>query len=78
MTWRGKLELGLKENAASRKDNLPPCQIRGIEVPCGPGRSPEIPQARRDRIHVIELDIHGGGNQLPAVTAQILSVSVES
>jgi hypothetical protein len=77
MTWRDKSELGPKENAAYRKDNLPPCQIR-IEVPCGPGRSPEIPQARRDRIHVIELDIHGGGDQLPAATAQILSVARES
>jgi hypothetical protein len=78
MTWRDKLALGPKENAVYRKENLPPRQIRGIEVPCAPGRSPEIPQARRDRIHVIELDIHGGDNQLPAVTAQILSVTRDS
>jgi hypothetical protein len=45
MTWRDKLELGLKEDAAYRKDNLPASQIRGPEVPTGPGRSPEIPLA---------------------------------
>jgi hypothetical protein len=49
MTWRDKLELGLKEDAAFRKDNLPPSQIRGPEVPTGPGRSPEIPMARQDK-----------------------------
>jgi hypothetical protein len=69
MTWRDKLELGLKENAAYRKDNLPPCQVRGIEVPCGPGRSPEIPLARRDRVHLLELDGHDGTN-LPVGMAQ--------
>jgi hypothetical protein len=45
MTWRDKLELGLREDAAYRKDNLPPSQIRGPERPTGPGRSPEIPLA---------------------------------
>jgi hypothetical protein len=49
MTWRDKLELGLKEDAAFRKDNLPPSQVRGPELPTGPGRSPEIPLARGDR-----------------------------
>ena len=48
MTWRDKLELGLKENARYRKDNLPPSQVRGPEIPQGPGRSPEIPMARGD------------------------------
>jgi hypothetical protein len=52
MTWRDKLELGLKENAAYRKDNLPPSQIRGPELPTGPGRSPEIPLAHRDRTEI--------------------------
>jgi hypothetical protein len=52
MTWRDKLELGLKEDAAYRKDNLPPSQIRGSELPTGPGRSPEIPLACGDRTHV--------------------------
>ncbi len=49
MTWKDKLEIGLKEDATFRKDNLPPAQVRGPEVPAGPGRSPEIPAARADR-----------------------------
>jgi hypothetical protein len=52
MTWRDKLEFGLKEDAAYRKDNLPPSQIRGPELPTGYGRSPEIPLARGDRTQV--------------------------
>lgn len=52
MTWRDKLELGLKDDAAFRKDNLPPSQIRGPELPTGPGRSAEIPLARGDRTEV--------------------------
>lgn len=52
MTWRDKLELGLKEDAAFRKDNLPPSQVRGPEIPVGPGRSPEIPMARNDKTYV--------------------------
>ena len=52
MTWRDKLELGLKDDAAYRKDNLPPSQIRGPELPTGPGRSAEIPLARGDRTEV--------------------------
>ena len=48
MTWRDKLEIGLKEDAPYRKDNLPPSQVRGPEIPTGPGRSPEIPMARDD------------------------------
>ena len=52
MTWRDKAELGLKEDAAYRKDNLPRRQIRGPELPVGPGRSPEIPLARGDRTQV--------------------------
>ena len=43
MTWKDKPELGLKEEPASGRDNLPPSQIRGPELPTGPGRSPEIP-----------------------------------
>jgi len=49
MTWRDKLEIGLKEDAPYRKDNLPDSQIRGPEIPTGPGRSPEIPMARGDK-----------------------------
>jgi hypothetical protein len=52
MTWRDKLELGLKDDAAFRKDNLPPSQIRGPELAAGPGRSAEIPLARGDRTAV--------------------------
>jgi hypothetical protein len=48
MTWRDKLELGLKEDAPYRKDNLPESQVRGPEISKGPGRSPEIPLARGD------------------------------
>ena len=48
MTWRDKLEIGLKEDAPFRKDNLPERQVRGPEVPSGPGRSPVIPAARED------------------------------
>lgn len=46
MTWRDKLEIGLKENAAFRKDNLPTNEVSGPEVAQGPGRSAEIPRAR--------------------------------
>ena len=48
MTWKDKLELGLKEDAPYRKDNLPERQVRGPEVATGPGRSPEVPLARED------------------------------
>jgi len=49
MTLKDKLEIGLKEDAQYRKDNLPENQIRGPEIPAGEGRSPEIPMARDDR-----------------------------
>jgi hypothetical protein len=48
MTLKDKLEIGLKEDAVYRKDNLPDRQIRGPEIPTGEGRSPEIPMARGD------------------------------
>jgi hypothetical protein len=48
MTWKDKLEIGLKEDAPFRKDNLPDDRVRGPEVPKGPGRSPVIPAARDD------------------------------
>ena len=35
--------------AGYRKDNLPPSQVRGPEVPAGEGRSPEIPLSRDDK-----------------------------
>jgi hypothetical protein len=49
VTLKDKLEIGLKEDAPYRKDNLPAAQIRGPEIPAGAGRSPEIPEARQDR-----------------------------
>ena len=48
MTWKDKLEIGLKEDAKFRKDNLPEQQVRGPEVPAGPGRSPVIPAAKEE------------------------------
>jgi hypothetical protein len=49
MTLKDKLEIGLKEDAPYRKDNLPEEQVRGPEIPAGSGRSPEIPLARGDK-----------------------------
>jgi hypothetical protein len=49
MTWRDKLEIGLKENAPYRKDNLPLSEVVGPELPQGAGRSAEIPDARGAR-----------------------------
>ena len=49
VTLKDKLEIGLKEDAQYRKDNLPERQIRGPEIPTGEGRSPEIPMARGDK-----------------------------
>jgi hypothetical protein len=50
MTWKDKLEIGLKEDAPFRKDNLPAKEIHGPQLSTGPGRSPEIPQAREDAV----------------------------
>ena len=33
MTVRDKLEIGLKEDAPYRNDNLPDAQVRGLEIP---------------------------------------------
>jgi hypothetical protein len=49
MTLKDKLEIGLKEDAQYRKDNLPDDQVRGPEVELGAGRSPSIPAARDDK-----------------------------
>jgi hypothetical protein len=48
MTWRDKLEIGLKDDASFRKDNLPEAQVRGPEISTGEDRSPEVPAARHD------------------------------
>jgi hypothetical protein len=49
MTWKDKLEIGLKEDAPYRRDNLPDSEKdpNGPEVrPDDPTRSPEEPGAR--------------------------------
>jgi hypothetical protein len=51
MTWRDKLEIGLKEDAPFRRDNLPESQTHGTEevpAPTDAIRSPEDPAARHD------------------------------
>jgi len=58
MTWKDKLEIGLKEDAPYRKDNLPEQQVRGPEIPAGPDRSPIVPAAIDDV------------NEVPALTDQ--------
>jgi hypothetical protein len=45
MTWRDKLEIGLKHDAPFRRDNLPDDEIHGPERPAGPGRSPVVADA---------------------------------
>jgi len=71
MTLKDKLELGLKEDAPYRKDNLPEDQVRGPEIPAGPGRSPEIPLARGDKNIVPKTDETSDDSapQPPAPTA---------
>ncbi len=49
MTLKDKLEIGLKEDAPYRKDNLPADQVRGPEEESGDGRSATIPAARNDK-----------------------------
>jgi len=63
MTWRDKLEIGLKNDAPFRKDNLPESQVRGPEIPAGPGRSPIIPAAIEDAEN--PPDPKGGEEDLP-------------
>jgi hypothetical protein len=51
MTWKDKLEIGLKDDAPFRRDNLPDFQKHtgGPETkPGDPTRSPEEPGARED------------------------------
>lgn len=54
MTLKDKLEIGLKEDAPFRKDNLPEDQVRGPEVESGPGRSRGVPASRSDRNSVAD------------------------
>lgn len=49
MTWKDKLEIGLKEDAPFRRDNLPDSQKKPdgpATKPDDPTRSPEEPGAR--------------------------------
>jgi len=56
MTWKDKLEIGLKDDAAFRRDNLPDFQKRGGDAPdearngnkAATDRSPEEPGAREE------------------------------
>lgn len=64
MTWSDEREIGLKEDAPYRKDNLPESQIRGPKIPTGPGRSPEIPMAHGDENYV-QLTIPFDNEQAP-------------
>jgi len=51
VTWKDKLEIGLKDDAAFRRDNLPDSQKDPDgpdEQPGDPTRSPEEPGARED------------------------------
>ena len=49
MTWKDKLEIGLKPDAPIRKDNLPKEQVRGPQIDAGKGRSDVIPAAAGDK-----------------------------
>ncbi len=64
MTWKDKLEIGLKENAPFRKDNLPTSEVGGPELPQGPGRSAEIPRSREQPLPASKTT--GDGSRKPA------------
>jgi hypothetical protein len=49
MTWKDKLEIGLKPDAPIRKDNLPKQEVRGPQIDAGQGRSAVIPAAAADK-----------------------------
>ena len=63
MTWKDKLEIGLKNDAPFRKDNLPEQQVRGKEIPSGPGRSPVIPAAIDDVVEQPDPVAHEGAHE---------------
>ena len=63
MTWKDKLELGLKNDAPFRKDNLPESQVRGPEIDAGPGRSPIIPAAIDDAKNPIAPAVQEAGQE---------------
>lgn len=70
MTWRDKLEIGLKGDAPFRKDNLPESQVRGPQIPQGPGRSPVIPMAREDHNEVLDSEAPGGASRVTPEEAE--------
>jgi hypothetical protein len=49
MTWRDKPEMGLKDDAPTRKDNVPSGQIGGLDTPAGPGRFPDLAIVRGEQ-----------------------------
>lgn len=58
MTWKDTLEIGLKDDAPFRRDNLPDFQVEpnGPETqPGDPTRSPEEPGAREDAEEAAEV-----------------------
>jgi len=58
MTWKDKLELGLKDDAPFRRDNLPDFQKSAGGRETQPGdltRSPEEPLARQDAVDVHQI-----------------------
>jgi hypothetical protein len=50
VTWKAGLDIGLKDDAPYRKENLPDSEVEGPEKLAGPGRSPEIPAARDSNV----------------------------
>jgi hypothetical protein len=69
MTLKDKLEIGLKEDAPFRKDNLPESQVRGEEVDSGPGRSRGVPAARGDR-NIVATDAESKPTAAPTITPE--------
>ncbi len=65
MTWRDKMEIGLTDDAPFRRDNLPDHQMGGGERPTGPGRSPEVVEARRDAVKKARVQRRARQHQQP-------------
>ena len=78
MTWKDKLEIGLKKDAPYRKDNLPASEIHGPEVPAGPGRSPEIPLARVSGAEAPEAPAEPAGRPAQRKPYRVVPVRAES
>jgi hypothetical protein len=65
MTWKDKLELGLKNDAPFRKDNLPPQEQHGPVIPAGPGRSPIVVDAVLEKDEKKEQEIADAEAEIP-------------